>query len=422
MKIGIRILLLWLGLSFCTVLSGQVLGEEYDGEYFPEAEMDTMVIRDTVRIYISRLEDVTRTFGMTFDAFVKEFLRQKKQREPYPEISPECVYLNYFLPMRQGQKDFQQKRFISHVFTFYPDKPVSPEALPLSDSVDVKQLDILFTCGGELLTDYLITSGHLKDRALVELFRYIDGFNSQAENTAKIRGINFYFPEYRFREKRAMAQFAKSASLILDSTHLQSIRNLSLYFSFDKTCGLENRAYLSSLSGMADSIFLLENNGINPDRILTRKEAGRVSFVSKIANQFYLARFFTGKFPVSESVVFSDGEIKALAEADYPDNNWEDYLFALIGLCILLPILLILYWILPEFAYYLTKNRDYLILLILMFVLEIILLLLAMIEAMSKEDILNLSGNNRNILLLLPLLLVFAMPLFKAMGDKGGKP
>lgn len=420
---GIRtvLVLFLIGLGY-TQARGQVICGECGSEYLLESKVDTLIIHDTVKIYISGLDDVTRTFGMSFDAFVKEFLLHKQEKDTSGIFSAESVYLNYMLPLWNGQKELAGKRVISAVFTFGVDERPRTDFLKPSDSLQVKNRDVIFRCGNNLLTDYFITSPYLVNTALVSLFRFIDEANGDNVAPRQINGINFVFPEFQFKQKRAMAQFAKSVSLITDSIRLKSIRDLSLYFSFDKTAGLENLDYLYSVSGMADSIFLIENGKLDPEIILTSKTAGSVPAFSKIVNQFYLARYFTGEFPVPRSGTFSSEEILLLSQADYPDNNWEGYLYTSLLLVVLILLAILLYWVIPGFSYYLNRNRDYMFILIIMLVFEIFLLLLSMTEAMSRESILNLDGKNRSLLLFMPLIFVFLIPVLKAVGGTRQKP
>lgn len=385
-----------------------------------EKQVDTVKIRDTLKIYISRLDDITRTFGMTFDEFAKEFFLQKEQHDTAKIYSPEMIYLNYFLPMLQNKDGSKSKRAVSTIFTFELDKRSSINTVKLPDSIDIENYDILFRCGNSLTTDYFLTSPNLVDQALIELFGYIDEFNSN--QTKKIKGVNFDFSEFQFHEKRAMAQFAKSTSLIIDSIHLKSIQNIRLYFSFDKTLGEINKHYLYSVSGMLDSIFLLEKGSLNPVKIITTKQATDLPLYAKIVNQFYLARFFLQAFPVTGKTGFSPEDIKKLAHADYADNNWEYYLFALLGIILISLVVFAIYWLVPDFSYYLDRNRDFMFMLLLMAGFEILILLFGMVDAMSREDIVNFSGENKDLLLFLPLVFVFVIPIFKAIGRRKEKP
>ena len=323
-----------------------------------------------------------------------------------------------FLPASQNETVLQIPKMTSNIFTFDIDRQeeflAENKANNPSYLSSAKRRTILFRCKGSLNVDYFLKSPQLINAAFIELFQYIDA----SSNSNKITGIYFDFSEFQFKEKRALAQFAKSVSLIVDSISVKSIQNLSLYFSFNKTLGEENRYYLYSLATMVDSVFLREQNNTV---IYTKKDAKKLPFYAKVANQFYLVRFFIKGFPKIDDTGFSADAILALAHADYPDNNWESYFFALCAIAITVLILLLLYWLIPTISFYLNKNQDYLFMLLLMVLFEIILLLLAMIEAMSREDIIDFS-KNKDFLLLLPLLFIFIIPAVKAFENRKTKP
>ncbi|MDR0367988.1 MAG: hypothetical protein LBH82_02455, partial [Bacteroidales bacterium] len=62
--------------------------------------------------------------------------------------------------------------------------------------------------------------------------------------------------------------------------------------------------------------------------------------------------------------------------------------------------------------------RKYLTILILMLLFEIFLLLFSAIEAMSRGSVFNFSSENKNLLLFMPLLLVFITPVLKLSRNK----
>ncbi len=209
---------------------GQVICGECGSEYMLTNKADTVFVHDTVKVYISGLDDITGSFGITFDEFVKTFLIQKEKIDSTGGLSSQTVYLNYLMPMWRTQGDFSDKRIISDIFTLCEDKNFLTDSMQLSDSVEVKNRDIVFMCGNGVITDYFLTSASLVDSALVGLFRYIYRLNGNVPETEQVRGINFFFPGFLFREKRAMTQFAKSVSLIIDSTNIETIRGMSLYY------------------------------------------------------------------------------------------------------------------------------------------------------------------------------------------------
>lgn len=388
-------------------------------------------IPDTTFYYVSNLDSITKMFGMSFDEFAKIFLLNAEKLDTTKRLTPEYIYFNYFLPLMQsGDKAFG-KRWVSDFFELYivssekidsTKRPVRKLSHPTSYN---ENMDLLFVCIGDENTNLFIKSKNLVENYLVKIFEYIHHVNDTSGN--KIKGVNFYFPDYNFRENRAMAQFAKSASLVIDSTKLKTIRGMRLYFSFDDKKDYQEESFLSCLTEMCDSVFLFntsyDSTLFYPFVIYDANSAKGLPVYYKVANQFRLARFSLGAFPANTSKTeFIPDEIKAIANSDYPNNDWETYLIALLSIVLIVILIIILYWTIPEFSYYLNKNKDYMITLILILCFEVFLILFTTVEAMSRTDVFNFTDNNKYMILFLPLLLIFITPVFKVIRTKRSVP
>jgi hypothetical protein len=355
---------------------------QYDGDFIYIA--DTVYVEKKVEVevpvYISTLDDITRQFGITYDEYVKQFLQYVRSQDSANRFSSNHIYLNYFLPMLENEPDFPTKRMVGGVFSMYasPDTaflnfdPASlPDTLPKNNS----NFDILFECRGDKNTDFFLQSSNLIDAYLVRLFKYIH--EAKTQNNQAIKGINFYFPDYSFKQKRAMAQFAKSVSVVVDSCRLKSIRGLKIYFSFNQQ-GAGEIKYLSCLAEMTDSVFILNRTGndriFTPVTVVTFRDAKKYSLLSKVIDQFYLAHYDLQSFPCTSEVMFWDTDIINLIHSDYPNNNWEIYALVLIVIIGISILLFIMYWIIPSFSFFLNRNGDYMIVLILILIFEIFIL------------------------------------------------
>jgi hypothetical protein len=236
--------------------------------------------------------------------------------------------------MLEDTADFPTKRFVSGVFSLYasPDTvfmnyndAALPDTLPANNS----NFDILFECRGDKNTDFFLQSPNLIENSLVRLFKYIH--NAKLKEKRAIKGVNFYFPDYSFKEKRAMAQFARAVSVVTDSCRLETIRSLSVYFSFNQQ-GEGHKKYLACLAEMADSVFIL-NNTFNdtvftPVTTVTYKDAKNYFLLSKIMDQFYFAHNDQQPFPYTSDYMFIDTDIVRLIRSDYPGNNSEVFNFS----------------------------------------------------------------------------------------------
>jgi hypothetical protein len=381
-------------------------------------------VHDTTYIYISNLNDITSKLGVSYDSYVKWFLYFMAKRDSGHLFSPQEIYLNYFLPLLEEKPGSTGHKWVQGVFSLYASPDTSfmkydPAPLPDTFQAGNKPVNIVFECRGDKNTDYFLQSPQLIDTYLVQLFRYIHEANTKEKG--KIRGVNFYFPDFSFDKKRAMAQFAKSVSLVTDSCRLNTIRTLKVYFSFDQKTAGNHKEYLSCMADMTDSIFVF-NSQANPlfstVETITRNDADKYSLLSKVVDQAYLASFYMDYFPATNLFEFQADDIISLIHADYPENNWETYAFILAGIFLLALLMVILYFTVPELAWRLSSKKKYRTTLVLIMLFEIFLLLFSMVEAMSRSSVFDFSDENKNLLLFMPLLLVFIAPVLKLSRNK----
>jgi hypothetical protein len=376
-------------------------------------------VHDTTYIYISSLNDITTKLGISYDSYVKWFLNFVAKMDSGRIFSPQEIYLNYFLPLLENESGSSGRKWANGLFSIYASPDTSfmkynPAPLPNDVQEKNRREDIIFECRGDKNTDYFLQSSKLIDTYLVQLFRYVHETNSR--EAGKIKGLNFYFPDFSFCKKRAMAQFAKSVSLVVDSCRLNTLRSLRVYFSFDSKTASGNEDYLSCIADMTDSIFVFDTQAdhlFSAVDVITRSDADKYCLLSKIINQMYLASFYMGYFPFTSEFEFQADDIVKLMHADYPENDWEIYALFLATILLLVLAIFILYHIIPVFAYFLSHSRKYLTILILMLLFEVVLLLFSIIEAMSRSSVFDFNSKNKFFLLLMPLLLVFITPILK---------
>lgn len=384
---------------------------------------DTVLVKDT--IFVSQLNDVTRLFNMSFDEYSKRLLDSVADRDSTQRLSLERLYLNYFLPMYYPS-------YIEHRYTAYSYSvevkenhlamgvsSMSKPPLAYQDSV---AMDVMLICRGDVNTDNFLKSDHYRSSCLEQLFLSIN-----KTKLTNIKGVNLYFPDFSFKEKRAMAQFIKSASLVVDSCHVESIKGLRLYATFDKENGEKNKNYLFGLTQMVDSVLLVDSKDEAWPRkeveVLCKEKAEKLSWWSKVVNQLYLARFTLEPFPeINKNEELSPKNLRQLINADYPYNNWELYFCALMIIVSAIAVVVILYRFSPRFSYFLNNNMAYFFSLIIMLILEMYLLFVCMIEAMSNENVFTFGGEDKNTFLLLPLLFIFIIPMLNIIAKKKDKP
>lgn len=431
-----QLIILFLLLGFVNTVSGQeereysydyitdLYGDELE-ELYPEPCPPPVIeyVHDTV--YISTLDSVTRLFGMTFDEYVRTFMTVKDRKDTLRNLSTEKIYLNYFLPLLDTKYPIFNSRIVSREYVVMPGvnivnlKQVThPEAHVLENSG--MKTDCLITVYGTDETDIFLGSPSLIKSCLGQVFQTV------YEAKGKIKGLTFYFPDYSFGKKRAMAQFLKSANLVIDSCKLEPIHNLKLYALFDRNLAKENEAFLDGIAQMTDSIFVFQEE--NPQGILQKmtaidhSAAKSLHLLSKLENQFYLARYYTKPFPERSSTEFRIQDIYNMMEADYPDNHWEMFLYAIIVIILLLLVVLAFYLTTPTVSYYVDRNIDYVYSFLLIIALEILILVANMFEAMSNDHVFSLNDDNRYFVLLFPLLFIFVVPMMKVIGKRRNLP
>lgn len=398
--------------------AGDYIWEEYGYDW--EEPVEPLILRDTIydTLYISTAEDVTSRLGLTFDEYVRRFLVAEEALDTADLFSPESLYLNYFLPLLRSTDAFFSRRLVVREYTLSPsdfrarlqltELPYFPPHI-----AEGVPLDVMLTCYGEEATTQLLHSPAAIEAALEQLFA------SVCFSRKPIQGVNLYFPDYNFRNKRQMAQLIKSVSLVTDSMRVASIRGMKLYVTFDRQAGLRHRDFLCCLTQMADSVLLLDRHHelytFPVIEVIDHADAGALSVPAKIRNQLYLARYRTGAFPEVSADEFRFSDLRAVMYSDYPDNVWQRYFWGLIGILLILLAFGLVYRFSPEFAYRVNSNLEYMLALLVMVLLEFYLLLFAIFEGMSKDDVFTFGENNRNTLLLMPLLFLFLLPGVRAL-------
>jgi len=400
-----------------------VWSEQEDEWEWDWEKLDSIVVVDTIRdsIYISRLEDITQQFGMSFDEYVRRFMMFKDEHDSARVIPSDRVYLNYFLPLLKSESDFMSKRLVTREYFIAQDgdyTQLNLKEFPMNYyySLDGLALDVMLTCYGTNNTDIFLQSPYAIQTTIEQLFATIHYTRNRT-----IKGINFYFPDYSFKEKRKMAQLAKSLSLVTDSSRVEGIRGLKLYMTFDLKEGMENKDFLCCLTQMADSVLLIDQqpelNVVPVMNVIDHSTAETLPFFSKIRNQIYLARFSPEAFPeTNEEFLLSD--IRAIMYSDYDDNLWETYFFILIGILALIIAGIMFYRFSSVFSYYINLNMDYMYALLIMVILEMYLLTFTIIECMSKDNIFTFGDKNRDAILLLPLLFFFIIPMMRSIRNR----
>lgn len=417
------------GLLLLFVLAFQAAGQGQRGQtyvapwdipaleepYFFEPYFDTIYIHDTV--YVSNADAFLKKYykgKITLNELVKNQQILDSILRNLGSISGKELFYNYFGNHRfpralsnsisikefslEENLQFRQRQFNSGV--------------PVTGSVSN---ELLFRFTGAHRTNRFLTN----EEAVVRAISYI--FKTLQSDTAKIRSINLYFPDFNFREKRAMVQFVKSVRMVLNAAKDYDISNMKLkiFFHTQKNPEIIGENFLYSLMIKASEVVLLNPTNVIDDYYVegdpfSKDDIENVGLLTRMKSHFYLARFTNGNPEIRDSITdFSVDAIREIALGDIPENNWESYLWFLIGLLAFVIIIVLLYFFYPPFSYILNQNLGIVLASAIVFTIEFFMLAGVVFQNMCTEDKSTSLNENPSILFCMPILMVVVLPLMR---------
>ncbi|WP_430406301.1 hypothetical protein [Fluviicola sp.] len=275
---------------------------------------------------------------------------------------------------------------------------------------------LLFRFNGASRTNRFLTNEEVVIRAISYIFTALQ------QDSSKIKTISLYFPDFNFKEKRAMAQFTKSIRRVMDASKYPTITNMKLkvFFHEPKDRKIIGEDFMYALTLMADDVILLDPTNIMDDYYVkgdpfTWSEIENLSLFTQINSHFYLAKYSTGDTASYKGTLsnFSINSIRPVVMGDNPDNNWESYLWFLIGLVFLIVLIILLYLLYPPFSYLMNQNMGIILASAIIFALEFFILVAALFNYMCTEDDEISSSKNSWILFCMPILMVVVLPLMR---------
>lgn len=380
-------------------------GSEYP--YYQPTLRDTVVIRDTVRIHLSKLDTILKHFDLSFDDFANTFKGYiKKHRDSLSYRTEENIYLNYLLPLYL-EKNKTKRYFIkAYVKNAVGDSKIDFVEMPISSKLEPLSFDVMLIIEGEKNTDDFLKSPNVQATTVYKVLKDIQKIKTK--NKIQI-GLNICFPDFTFAEKRDMAQFVKSVSLVIDSTRIKGLRGIPLYLTFSKENKEKNKDYLTGLYSMVDSVFVINrtSHSMQFDVVPKEDEGGFL----QIQNQLHFARFHMDRdFPKTDPEELMLQDVKNIMNADY-SHNWEKYFFYMLGMLFFMLIATLCYFFIPAISNFVHNNAMYVFALGLLLVLELYLLFMSMMEGMSEISIFSFQNNDK--ILFLPLMLMVVIPIIK---------
>ncbi len=393
--------------------------------YFFEPYFDTIYIHDTV--YISNA-----------DAFLKKYYNGKinlnelvKNQEMLDSIlrqlsktSGKELYFNFF-----GNNRFSKGLSQNTVITKYTLTKINPEG----DSV------FWFKTSGNTPFDHFLDSLHA-ERALLFHFTGVNRTNRLLNNqeaitkvifdmlseiqttNEKINAIDLYFPDFNFKEKRAMAQFVKSVRMVLNAAKDPAISNLKIkvFFQEPDNKSVVEEDFLYSLSIEANEVILLDPINVEYDYFVvaerfTQKDFDDIGLFTWIKSHYYLARYSPeDTLPYSEAIeTFSKASIRKIVLGDIPENDWEYYFWFFCAMFFLMILIVVLYFIYPPFSYLLNANMGIVLTSAVIFCIELLILFGVIFENMCTETEEISTDEDPTFILMMPILMVVVLPLIR---------
>lgn len=389
-------------------------------------------IRDTV--YVSNIDGFLSQYGCNLGTFAKKYGSMKRMVDSINNLSEERLYYNFFLPKDKNRK--LSTRYI--VKRFYINKRVlvQENEVATSDFVDwagksLLRTEILLTCNGSDHTNLFLKDPVAISKVISGIFTTMQGYESN--DSLKIEGINLFFPDFTFNEKRAMVQFVKSFRIILDASKSYRTR---LNVTFINSKGIQNieKGFLYALMQEASEVICLNNNMIDSCYIsgsslaygskLEKWKMENLNLTDQIFSHYYIARYYTDTLDIvnTELTSFTENDIKCYLHADYSENTWEIYMLLLLLTLFVMIVVVILYYTCFPVSTFVNKHIEFVVLVSLMMLLEILALGITTFQHMCKDDDFSALQKQPLLLFSLPLVIVLIIPLFKGISKKRRMP
>lgn len=383
--------------------------------YFFEPYFDTIYIHDTV--YVSNA-----------DAFLKKYYKGKVNLNELVKNQQILDSILQNLGTISGKELFYNY-FGNHRFPRALSNSISIREFALGENLQFRRLqfnagvppagslsnELLFRFTGVYRTDRFLRNEDAQLRAISYIFKTLQS------DTTTIKSINLYFPDFNFKEKRAMAQFVKSMRMVLDAAKEYDISTMKLkvFFHNQKNPEIIGEDFLYSLMIKASEVVLLDPTNVIDDYYVegdpfSKDDIENVGLFTRMNSHFYLARFTKGNPEIRDSITdFSVGAIRDIALGDIPENNWESYLWFLIGLLLLVIIIALLYFFYPPFSYILNQNMGIVLASAIVFTIEFFMLAGVVFQNMCTEDESTSLNENPTLLFCMPIIMVVVLPLMR---------
>lgn len=393
-------------------------GYQMDNETLQAQFQDTVYIHDT--LIIADIDALMQISKEDLMPFAKRYGELTGMLDSLNQLPSDRLYYNYFLLLDSARR-LSNRFFIKeyHVVNDHFEESVdrTKDWDRLRDTSIIRK-ELLFSFD----EDYSLTDAFLKNKVLIR--RTLSHMFTIMSENPDIVGINLFFPNYTFKEKRAMTQFVKSVRILMDASCDFKPEKIRLNVTFpDRGAMDENYSYcLLQEAGevlFINSSTLIDNQYVEGKR-MTLDSMKNIHFFPQLKNHFYIARFYTGNLDIRDKNLtdFSESSIAPIIDADYPENKWELYLLILIILLFIILVLVVLYYTYVPFSTLVNDNAESVLLIAIVLILEIMAIIVSIFRNMCYTDAFAFMHKNPVVLFTLPLAMILVVPFLNGIAKK----
>jgi len=370
---------------------------------------------DSVRYKVKYTTRVTKAF----DQEVEQLSRRVDASDPMYTIIPYWM-TDVYLALPQ-EKAGRMKRFGYPGYIINPlsggvelsNNWSSPNVMDFAPYAGINY-DLVAYCGDAHSTNTFLSNADAQLQFIYTVFEPATGMINRNGFDRKPAGLNVYFPEFDFKEKRGFTQFIKSLSLVMDSLVVDSTKkyaNLDLSITFPSSANKEHSDFISGLHCFVDTVYYADFDEYGLARRIQYGDDNS-SILSRFVNPFYLFRIPYKK--IHSGV--NDDDLLELATCDYDAGMWG--LFFVIDIILILIVLTLIFlrYTSPEMNRYMEMYPTGVTLLFITLIMEICVFFYFTIEALSPQVIFfDIGVSDRDYLSLigLPILPIILYFLFK---------
>lgn len=289
-----------------------------------------------------------------------------------------------------------------------------------------KPYDLIAYCGDARSINMFLANPEARLQFIYSVFDPQKGMINRNGFDRKPSGLNIFFPEFDFTEKRGLTQFIKSLSLVMDSLRVDTAMRyaaLDLSLTLPMTAEQTHSDFVYGLQSFVDTVYFADFDAFGlADKVCYNDGSiDGSSVISRFINPFYLFRIPYKTIRPGAN----DGDLLELAQCDYDTGMWGVFFIIDVFLILLLATVFLLRYTSPGFNRFIEAYPTAMALIVITLVMEAGVFFFFMMEALSPQNIFFDMQTNSNaylILIALPVLPIFFYFLFKYIYQQPAMP